>query len=485
MSIVRRAAALLGLASLALALGALAVTPFVHAQPARSGSAQRPAATSPTAPKPSTSPAQKAPSEDDAIDQVAATINDEAILASEVEEQLYIAIQRSGGRPSPEQIGEMRRQILDQMIDEKLIIAEAKRQGIAVSDAEIAKQVDESIDDVKERLGSEAAFAEQLQRENTNEARLRDRYRGELRRQLMGQRLVQKQIPRKPVAAKDAEVFFVANKSKFPKLPGQVRLAVIQLPPAPDSLALLAGRKKAEEIRARVLKGERFAKVAAEVSDDKSSAQSGGDLGFFGRGRMEPSLETAAFSIKNGEVSPPVRTAYGWHLVQPIERDTVKSVAGRDSVGPDGKPWVEVHARHILVRVAPTEADIEKTRAQVDRIREQAAKGTPWSTLVRRYSRFEGPSGEDGDLGFLSLSSLQPHIREGVDSLEVGEVSEVLSNPAGFNLFKLTDRRPEREYTLEEIREELPEAVAQIQFRERMDIWVKSLRDKARIEYKL
>lgn len=473
MSIVRRAAALLGLVALALA-------PLVHAQSAPSGAAPRSAAA-----KPAATPAQKAPSEDDAIDQVAAMINDEIILASEIEEQLYIAIQRAGSRPEPSQLDTLRRRILDQMIDERLIIAEAKRQGITVSDAEIGKQVDAAIDDVKQRLGSEAAYVEQLQRENTTEARLRDRYRSELQRQMMGKRLVDKQIPRKPVPAKEAETYFAAHPERFPKVPGEVRLSVIQLPPAPDSVAMAAGRRKAADARARILKGERFAKVAAEVSDDKASAQSGGDLGFFGRGRMEPNLENAAFALKDGDLSQPVQTPYGWHLVQPIERDTLKSMAGRDSVGPDGKPWVEVHARHILVRVAPTEADIERARKQIDRVREEASKGTPWATLVRRYSRFEGPVGEDGDLGFLSLAGLQPNIRAGVDSLEIGQVSEVLTNPAGFNLFKLTDRRPERDYTLEEIREELPEAVAQLQFREKMDAWVKTLRDKARIEYKL
>ncbi len=467
----RRAAVLSVLAALALGLTVLARAPFVHAQ----------AAARPAAP-----PAQKAPTpEDDAIDQVAATVNDEVILASEVEEQLFLALQRAGGRPAPDQIQVLRRQILDQMIDEKLIIAEAKRQNITVSDAEIDKQVDEAIGDVKQRLGSEAAYAEQLQRENTTESRLRDRYRTELRRQMMGQRLVQKQIPRKPVPAPEAVRYFEANRAKFPKVPGEVRLSVIQIPPSPDSAALAAGRRKAADARARILKGERFAKVAAEVSDDKASAQSGGDLGFFGRGRMEPSIENAAFSLKNNEVSQPVQSPYGWHLVQPIERDTLKTVTGRDSIGADGKPEVEVHARHILIRVAPTEADIARARAEAARVRDQAIKGTPWGTLVRRYSRFEGPVGEDGDLGFLSLSGLQPAIREGVDSLEVGEVSEVLTNPAGFNVFKLADRRPEREYTLEEIRDELPEAVAQLKFRESMEAWVKTLREKARIEYKL
>ena len=76
----------------------------------------------------------------------------------------------------------------------------------------------------------------------------------------------------------------------------------------------------------------------------------------------------------------------------------------------------------------------------------------------------------------------QPQIRAGLDTVKVGGVSDVLTNRAGFNIFKLLERKPERDYSLDEIRDELPQAVAQIQYREKYDAWVKSLRNKAHIE---
>ena len=72
------------------------------------------------------------------------------------------------------------------------------------------------------------------------------------------------------------------------------------------------------------------------MSDDPNSARSGGDLGFFPRGAMEPTVEDAAFSLKIGELSQPVRSAYGWHIVEAIERDTVKTRAGKDSLDAKG-----------------------------------------------------------------------------------------------------------------------------------------------------
>ncbi len=475
MKSVRRVALVAPLLALAMsALFALAAPP----KPAPTPAAK------PAPPPAAARAASPAAGDEDRLDAIAAMVNDEAVLASDVEEQLFLYLQRAQLRPDSAEVDTLRRQILDQLIDEKLVLAEAKRQAISVPDAEVAKQVDQAIADVKQRLGSEAAFAQQLQAENLTEARLREKYKAEVQRNLTAQRLVQKTFPRKPVPQAEAEAYFKAHRDRFPRVPGELRLSVIQIPPAPDSVALQAGLAKAEALRKRILGGEKFAKVAAEASDDPGSAKSGGDLGFFMQEQMEPAVETAAFSLPLHQVSKPVRSAYGWHLVETLERDTVKTVAGRDSLNAKGVPVLEAHARHILVKVTPTEQDIARTKALAERVRSEAAKGTNFGTLVRRYSQYDGASGPDGDVGFVSLGSLQPNIRAGLDSLEVGEVSEVLTNAAGFNIFKVTDRHPERDYTVEEIKSELPDAVAQVQFREKYDEWLKSLRAKAHIEYR-
>jgi parvulin-like peptidyl-prolyl isomerase len=154
----------------------------------------------------------------------------------------------------------------------------------------------------------------------------------------------------------------------------------------------------------------------------------------------------------------------------------VKTRAGRDSLGRDGKPLLEAHARHILIRVPVTDDDAKRARKIADRVRAEAVKGADFPTLVRRYSKYQGPQSPEGDVGFVSMASLQPAIRTGIDTLELGQVSEVLPNQSGYNIFKVTDRKPEHAFTLEEIKEELPEAVAQIQFKDRYDAWIKGLR---------
>ena len=477
----RRAAALAALLALA-ACTAIAAP----AKPA----APKPSTPAAPAPTPATSKPQAAPASsmpaggDAALDAIAAMVNDEAVLASDVEEQLYLFLQRNNAKPDDAQIDTLRRQVLDQLIDEKLLMAEAKKMNVTVSDAEINKQIDQAISDAKERLGGEDNYREQLRKENTSETQLREKYKDELGRQLMVRRLVERQFPRKPVPQTEAETYFKAHHDKFPKMAAEVRLSVIQIPPQPDSVALAAGKAKIAAARKRIVAGEKFAKVAAEVSEDPASKDAGGDLGYFGRGRMEPSFEQVAFSAPLNKLSEPIRSPYGWHIIEVLERDTLRATSGRDSVNADGKPEVEVHARHIVVRVTPTETDVLKAKALAEHVRDEARKGTSYAILVGRYSKYDGPASPDGDVGFVSVATLQPTIREGLDSLEVGQVSDVLPNQAGFNIFKITDRHPEREYTLEEVKGDLPDAVAQVQFREKYDAWLKQLRAKAQIEYR-
>lgn len=469
----------------------------------------KPAATTPaprkpaaSTPRPRTAVHRAANSQ--RLDGVAAVVNDDVVLQSDLEEQLEAYLRQLDPQQPIDSatVDTLRHQILDQLVNEKLIVAEAKKQGVSVNDADVSREVDKAIDQIKERLGGDEGFQRQLKAENTTEARLRDKYRQELERQMLAERMRDKVIPRKSVLVSpaEAEAYFKAHPDKFPKRPAEVRLSVVQIPVMPDSASDAAGKAKILAIRKRITSGERFAKVAAEVSEDPGSARAGGDLGFFMKGQMDPGFDAAAFSLPIGKLSDPVHSVFGWHLIEVIERDTVrtraKTMSGadssdahgnavmRDSLDVKGNPAVESHARHILVRVPTDEKDAERALNQADRVHEQAIKGTDFVTLVHRYSRYQGPATADGDIGFVPMSALQPNIRAGLDTLEVGQVSPVLQNAIGWNIFKLTDRKPERTYELAEIRNQLPGAVEQIKLRERYDEWIKGLRSRAHVQIK-
>lgn len=416
------------------------------------------------------------------VDGIAAVVNDDVVLQSDVEDQVALFFTRNPQMADDSTIVDtLRRQVLNQLIDEKLIVAEAKREGITPAEQEVQKQVDAAVDDARKRLG-EQGFQDQLTRENLTEDKLRAKYRDEATREILAQTLMRKKVTPGKVGATEAEAYFKAHPDKFPKAPAELKLSVIQIPILPDSVIDNAARAKVVAARRRILAGERFAKVAADVSEDPSSSHSGGDLGFFTAGSMDPAIEKAAFSMKLNTLSEPIHSPYGWHVIEVLERDSVKTPDGKDSLDVKGQPVPEAHVRHILVRAQPTQADADRAEALARRVQADAARGGDFAALVRRYSRYQGPASPDGDLGFVSLGTLQPNIRTGLDSLGVGQVSGVLANQVGYNIFKVTDKHPERAYTLDEIKNELPEAVQQIQFKERYDEWVKTLRAKAHIK---
>ncbi len=427
-------------------------------------------------------PAPAKPAGPQRLDGIAAVVNNQVVLQSDVEEQLYLFLMSAEADDvDSATVDTLRSQILDRLIDERLILGEATRQGITVTESEVARQAQEALKEAKARYETPAAYQEALRKENLTEEKLLQKFQEEAQRAAIVQRVVAKQISRRRPSQAEAEAFFQANRGKFPKAPAELRLSVIQIPATADSVADRQGRVRAEAARKRILAGEKFAKVALDVSDDETSSRSGGDLGYLARGGMDPAFEEAVFSRKLNTVGEPVRTVYGWHVLEVLDRDTVKTAAGRDSLDRQGRPQLEAHIRHILIRVPLTEADIERARALAARVRAEAVAGKDFGELARRYSRYSGPQGTDGDIGFLPMNSLQPNIRAGLDSLKVGGISEVLINPAGFNIFRITERKAEREYALEEIRNELPAAVADIQFREKLEEWVKSLRAKAHI----
>ena len=136
---------------------------------------------------------------------------------------------------------------------------------------------------------------------------------------ILARAYMRKEIDTQKIAVSDKEVedYYNANKAKF-KEKESVKAShiLIKVDKDGDKKAWEAAKKKAEMVREKALKGESFAKLAKEYSDDPGSKGKGGELGYFTKGRMVPEFEKAAFSLKKGEISQPVKTAFGYHIIK-------------------------------------------------------------------------------------------------------------------------------------------------------------------------
>lgn len=266
------------------------------------------------------------------VDRVAAMVDDSPILLSEVEQRAEPEIQRlQAENPDPQELAHRRdamlRQALQVLIDEQLLQGQLKESNVEISD----QQLDEAIADVKTRNGirDDETFVKALAHENlTMEA-----YRRQLRRQLEKQKLLNTKV-RGQVKVGDDDL-----KAEYERTYVQVtgeqevhaRHILLQLKRDASAAEDSALRQRAQEITQRLRAGADFAKLARELSDGPSASQ-GGDLGYFRRGVMVAEFEKVAFSLPIGAVSDPVRTQFGWHVIQVIDRrkappppfDTVK-----------------------------------------------------------------------------------------------------------------------------------------------------------------
>ena len=410
-----------------------------------------------------------------ASERIAAIVNREVILESDVDEQLRTAMGNLRVDPADSvTVAKLRKDVLQQLIDEQVILAEAARQNITIPKADLDQAVMQAIQNVRARLGTEQNFQRALAEEKTTEAQLRKKYEPDVRKQLLVMRLVGREVQNKTTVT-DAEVksYFTSRRDSLGKKPEELKLSAIVVGFDPDSIQVKRLRVRADSLRNLIVgKGRPFEEIARKFSDDPSGVR-GGDLGTFGRGEMVGEFEEVAFSLKPMDVSQPVRSRYGWHIIQVLEHFAKSDTSGE-----------RVHARHVLLQAAIKPADEERARKRALTVRDSLLKGADFAAMARRFSMDTSTKDSGGYLGDVAVPNLPPSFREVLTGLREGEVSVPLKGEAGYYVFKLGGRVPEREYRFEEIKEDLKKIVLNQKLRDAYDRWLERIRKNVNIEVK-
>jgi peptidyl-prolyl cis-trans isomerase SurA len=410
-----------------------------------------------------------------ASERIAAIVNKEVILESDVDEQLRTAMGNLRVDPGDSvTVAKLRKDVLQQLIDEQVILAEAQRQSITIPKADLDQAVKQAVQNVRARLGTEQNFQRALAEEKTTEDLLRKKYEPEVRKQLLVMRLVGREVQNKTTVT-DAEVksYFASQRDSLGKKPEELKLSAIVVGFDPDSIQVKRLRVRADSLRNLIVgKGRPFEEIARKFSDDPSGVR-GGDLGTFGRGEMVGEFEEVAFSLKPMDVSQPVRSRYGWHIIQVLEHFAKSDTSGE-----------RVHARHVLLQAAIKPADEERARKKALTVRDSLLKGADFAAMAKRFSMDTSTKDSGGYLGDVAVPNLPPSFREALTGLREGEVSVPLKGEAGYYVFKLGGRVPEREYRFDEIKEDLKKIVLNQKLRDAYDRWLERIRKNVNIEVK-
>jgi len=390
------------------------------------------------------------------VDGIAAVVGNQIILKSEVETN-YQELKASSA------LGEnvTKDNILRLLIEEKLITEKAERDDITASDGEIEMQLERVMQNIISQFPTYQDFLQVLQKEGLSVDELKTRYRDQIAKQVVRDKLLQQEVfSQIDVSEYEKRQYYETHQDSFPDRPKMVRIAEISIKPTMGTESLDQALKTIENIQNELNKGADF-EILAQTHSDCPSAAEGGDLGYFARGQMVPEFEEAAFALEIGEVSEPVLTEFGYHLIRVDDK--------RDG---------EIKARHILVQAAMSDSDQEKITQLIDEVYQKLQNGADFMECALQYSTPNEETGEEVVIDEYPIDQLAqiPQIGAYIENLQEGDFTEALEIDDTYYIFKNIGYVEPRPYTYEEIAPQLEQIVFQQKQQEAIDEWITKLK---------
>lgn len=363
------------------------------------------------------------------IDRIVAIVDREIITESELTERVMLSALQNRLDPNDPAL---RKDVLDALIAEKLVLAQAYIDSIQVTDEEVTRQLDQQINALIQRAGSQERL-EQVY--GMPLARIKRESREIMRKQIMVARVRQAKEGAIQISRREVEDFFHAYKDSLPRIPEEFDLSHIFVVPKPDTAIEQQTRAFMVTVLDSLRKGADFATFARRYSQDGSAA-AGGDLGWAKRGDYVREFEEALFGLKENQISDIVKTQFGFHIIQLIERR-----------------GESVHARHILRRIEKGPASDSAAVLFLDSLRTRVLNGESFAELAKAYSEDQETRPLGGDLGRATVDQLQEPLASIVKNMKEGEVSTPHRVPHGasygYQIVMVRKRIPEHTPSLE------------------------------------
>ena len=367
------------------------------------------------------------------LDKIVAKIVGDIILLSDLQKQMA-QMKSAGVREEMIQP----REVLDSMIEQRLMIQKAKELNIKVDENAIKGYAERYIKQLKSKYPSEQAFLSELAQMRLTQTDLQKYFVDQITENALTEQLVEKHISAR-VKLEDTELraYYEATKDSMAVRPisWDLRMIMREVKASDnsesDKLAIING------ILQQLNNGADFATLARETSDCPSS-QEGGDLGFFKKGMMVKPFEEAAFKLSVGEISPIVKTQFGYHIIKVEE-----------------KKGDEIRARHILKMINANQDDADREMDLMNNLRSTILAGADFSELARQYSMDKESATEGGLIGEFTADEFPELFSETILNTRVGSPTEVLKNEELLYLFIRDKELPSRIYSYEEVKDQL------------------------------
>jgi len=405
--------------------------------------------------------------EEQVLDQVVAVVDNEIILLSDLKQQSLTYAVQYGINPQtePDKFNELMEQVLDNLVTQKILYVKAIEDSVVVDDRMVNDELDRRIEMMVQQYGSREKVKEYF---GASIEKIKRDFAEEAREGMMAQMVMNKKETQVKVTRREVEEFFRNMKDSLPELPETYLLANILLQIKPGEAAEKKARARIENIRERLNAGEDFEELA-KFSDDPATAENGGELGFFQRGELVREFEEVAFQLKPGEISDIVKTSYGLHIIQLIERQGEK-----------------INCRHILVALEPTLEDEKEVVQKIKEIHQKIESGeATFEEMVEKYSEDESSKENQGDLGWWQKDMIQPKEFQWVlAGMKPGDISEPVKTKLGYHILKLKDVQESRPLELKKDWERVEAFALQMKKQEELRKWIDKLKENVYINIK-
>jgi peptidyl-prolyl cis-trans isomerase SurA len=401
-----------------------------------------------------------------ALDRVIAVVNEGVVLQSQLDQQSALIAERlrsQGSQLPPADV--IRQQVLERLILQEIQVQRAGRLGVQVSD----EMLNEALRDVARRNNVEfEQMPRTLEQQGIDYATYRDEMRREIMLSLLRQRDVLPRIyvsPRELEQALEREASQAGVNTEY-----DVSHILLSLAESATTEEMAEVEKLAREIHYRAAAGEDFGQLALAYSKAQSALERG-KLGWRRMGQLPQFIGDLVAKMNPGDVSEPVRTPTGFHIVR------LDGTRGGDS----GPVMVEqLHARHILMR--PNEVqDDATTRQRLSAIRDRILAGEEFGALASVTSEDPGSASRGGDLGWTSPGAFDPAFEEVLAGLDQDEISEPFRTQFGWHIVQLLGRRT-YDQSDELRRQRVLTALRESKVDEETELWLRRLRDEAYVE---
>ncbi len=403
------------------------------------------------------------------LDRIAAVVDEDVILQSELQRAIANIKAQYAGRENqlpPEDV--LSRQVLERLVLVKLQVARAQGSGIRVSDQEL----NQAMNAIAQQNGSDLdALRQRLAHDGIDFNDFRASVRDEITVQRLRQSFAQSRI-----SVSEGEVDAALKQQAT--VGNQYHLAhiLIALPDGSNADQIATGQKKAEGVKALLDKGELDFNAAAVRYSDSPNALEGGDLGWRSLDEIPQAFAQLMEKMKPGEVVGPIRGPSGFQLLKLVEvRDASAASGGEHTV-------TEYHGRHILVRVDDHQSDAA-AKAKIDTLRARIAGGADFETVAKESSEDNNSKGQGGDLGWFPVDAFGPAFGQQVAGIQDGGVSQPFRTDAGWHIVQRVATR-QTDVTSDNQRAQVRETIGRRKLEDEYNRFLQELRGEAYVSFR-